>query len=168
VFCAVAFVAVTSPASDDWVALTGDPLPVDDAVAWAILPGCGAVTAFLGTVRDHADGRDGVVELEYEAYAEQVEPRLAQVAAEARRRWPETGRLALLHRVGRLAVTDVSVVVVASAPHRGDAFDAARWCIDTLKETVPIWKRERWAGGEDWGTNAVPVSDARTAGRSPA
>jgi molybdopterin synthase catalytic subunit len=88
--------------------------------------------------------------LEYEAYLEQVTPRLTRVADEARHRWPEIGRLVLLHRVGRLEVEDVSVVVVTSTPHRGEAFASAEFCIDTLKHTVPIWKRETWVGGSDW------------------
>ena len=81
------------------------------------------------------------------------------MAAAARRRWPAVGRLALLHRVGLLAVGDVSVVVVASTPHRAEAFDAARYCIDTLKRTVPIWKRETWAGGTDWSQCAHDIED---------
>jgi molybdopterin synthase catalytic subunit len=112
---------------------------------------------FSGTVRDHADGRPGVSSLEYEAYEAHVVPRLAAIAAEARSRWPMLGRLVMLHRTGALAVEESSVVVVASAPHRGEAFDAARYCIDTLKETVPIWKRETWEGGVDWGTCAHEV-----------
>jgi molybdopterin synthase catalytic subunit len=109
------------------------------------------VVLFAGTVRDHSEGRSGVTELEYEAYEEQVEPRMEAIAAEARARWAGAGAVALLHRVGRLDVGEPSVVVVVSAPHRGEAFEAARFCIDTLKATVPIWKRERWDGGEEWG-----------------
>ena len=82
----------------------------------------------------------------YEAYEEEVEPRLAAIAAEARTRWPDVGRLVLLHRTGDLGVGESSVVVVASSPHRDTAFEAARFCIDTLKATVPIWKRETWDG----------------------
>jgi molybdopterin synthase catalytic subunit len=141
----------------DWIALTADPLPVGDAVAWAVRPGCGAVACFVGTVRDHAEGRSGVSGLEYEAYEEQVERRLGDIAVAARGRWPELGRVALLHRVGALVVGEASVVVVASTPHRAEAFEAARWCIDTLKATVPIWKRETWADGQGWGTGAHDV-----------
>ena len=144
---------------DDWVALTREALPVHAALDWAVRPDCGAVVAFSGTVRDHSEGRPGVTALEYEAYEEEVEPRLAAIAAEARRRWPVLGRLALLHRSGPMAVTETSVVVVASAPHRAEAFAAARWAIDTLKATVPIWKRETWAGGEDWSACDHPVAD---------
>jgi molybdopterin synthase catalytic subunit len=148
--------------SDDWVGLTADPLPLELARAWAVRPSCGAVVVFIGTVRDHAEGRPGVSTLEYEAYQEQVEPRLAAIAAEARSRAPDVGRLVLLHRVGCLSVGDASVVVVASAPHRGEAFDAARFAIDTLKATVPIWKRETWAGGDDWGLAAQPIEEVRS------
>jgi len=149
----------TSRASgeDDWVALTPDPLSVDRAATWVARPDCGAVVAFAGTVRDHAEGRPGVTELEYEAYESQVEPRLLAIAAEARKRWPGVGRLVLWHRSGTLAVAECSVVVAASAVHRSEAFDAARYCIDTLKHTVPVWKRERWEGGEDWGIDGRDV-----------
>lgn len=152
------------PGTDDWIAITAETLDPAAASVWAVRPGCGGVVTFTGTVRDHAEGRPGVVSLEYEAYQEQAEAKMAELAGEARRRWPELGRLALLHRVGLLAVEEPSVVVVASAPHRGSAFEAARWCIDTLKETVPIWKRESWAGGHDWGTGAREVVPLEPAG----
>lgn len=150
--------ALPRPDDADWLGLTTSALPVAEASAWAVVPACGAVVAFSGTVRDHGAGRDGVTLLEYEAYEEQAGSRLRGVAAEARGRWPGVGRLVLLHRVGPLAVTDVAVLVVVSAPHRREAFDAARWCIDTVKATVPIWKRETWAGGTDWGTGAAPLA----------
>ena len=152
--------SVQPPASgDDWIGLTDAVLPVSGAYEWAVREDCGAVVLFSGTVRDHAEGRPGVTGLEYEAYGEQVDRRLAAIAAEMRSRWPGVGRLVMLHRTGELAVGESSVVVVASAPHRGEAFEAARWGIDTLKETVPIWKKETWAGGSDWGTDAAPISD---------
>jgi molybdopterin synthase catalytic subunit len=138
------------PVDGDWIAVSEHPLPANEATNWTILPSCGGVVTFCGTVRDHSDGRPGVSSLEYEAYVEQVVPRLTNVATAARSQWPEIGRLALLHRVGRLLVGEISVVVVASTPHRTEAFDAARFCIDTLKHTVPIWKKENWAGGSDW------------------
>ncbi len=145
------------PEGDDWVGLGTEPLAVAAAMDWAVQPHCGAVVVFAGTVRDHAEGRDNVTALTYEAYETEVEPRLAAIVTEARRRWPAVGRLALLHRTGRLVVGETSVAVVASAPHRGEAFEAARWSIDTLKTTVPIWKRETWGGGEDWSTCAHAV-----------
>lgn len=149
---------VEPPSSgNDWVGLTGGLLPTGAALEWSVIPRCGAVVSFVGTVRDHAEGRPGVTGIEYEAYAEQVEPRLRAIAKAARDRWGELGRVVLIHRVGPLVVTEASVLVVASAPHRAEAFAAARFCIDTLKATVPIWKRESWSGGVDWGSDACDV-----------
>ncbi len=140
-----------------WLGLSEGPLPLISVSEWAVRPDCGALVVFTGTVRDHAGGRDGVSSLEYEAYTEQVDPRLAAVAADARRRWPDLGRLAMLHRIGVLRVEEAAVVVAASAPHRDDAFAAARFCIDTLKETVPIWKKETWEGGQSWVNAPTPA-----------
>ncbi len=135
---------------DDLIWLGGEPIETSDAMSWATLPRCGAVVTFCGTVRDCSEGRPGVTGLEYEAYEEYAGPRMLEVASSARRRWPALGRIALLHRVGSLVVGEVAVVVVVSAPHRGDAFAAASFCIDTLKATVPIWKFERWRDGAAW------------------
>jgi molybdopterin synthase catalytic subunit len=139
------------------VGLTQGHLPLEAALEWAVRPECGAVVSFVGTVRDHAEGRPGVTGIEYEAYAEHVEPRLSAIARAARERWERLGRVVLLHRVGPLSVTEASVLVVASTPHRAEAFAAARFCIDTLKATVPIWKRESWSGGVEWGSDARDV-----------
>ena len=149
---------VMPPLAADWLALSSEPLPVAEASAWAVLPGCGGVVTFTGTVRDSAEGRSGVTSLVYEAYAEHATARLAAVAAEVRARHPGVGRLAILHRVGAVGVTDAAVVVVASAPHRDEAFAAARLAIDATKASVPIWKHERWGhGAADWGTGAAPL-----------
>jgi len=153
---------MSGPDDLTWVGLTEDVLPVGTVADWAVLPSCGAVVTFTGTARDHAEGRPGVTGLEYEAYESQVEPRFRAIADEARRRWPELGRVAILHRTGPVAIGEASVVVAASAAHRGEAFDAARWCIDSLKETAPIWKRETWEGGESWGLDARAPSDLTT------
>jgi len=148
---------------DDWLALTDDTLPVGVAADWAVLPRCGAVVLFSGTARDHAAGREQVELLEYEAYEEHVVPRLAAIADEMRSRFPTLGRVALLHRTGVVAIGESSVVVVASAPHRPEAFAAARFGIDTLKASVPIWKRETWRDGESWGLEAQHITDAASA-----
>lgn len=145
--------------SDTWVGLSSQELPVGQAVAWVNEPASGAVVLFSGNARDHSDGRDDVSRLEYEAYESQVEPRLAAVAAEARIRWPDIGRVVMLHRVGVLEIGEAAVVVVVAAPHRDSAFRAARFCIDTLKASVPIWKRETWTGGESWGLEAQHISE---------
>ena len=141
----------------DWIGLTTDRLPVEEAMVWATRPGCGAVVCFSGVVRDNSEGRPGVSELTYEAYEEQAGAKMAEVAAAARRRWPDVDRIALLHRLGRLTVSETSVVVVVGSPHRPQAFEAARFCIDTLKETVPIWKSEQWEGGSDWSVTDHPI-----------
>lgn len=144
---------------DDWLALTEQPLDVAAAYTWAVQPSCGAVVLFSGTVRDHATDeagalRTGVTGLSYEAYREQAVPKMGEVAHELRRRWPTTGRVVIQHRVGPLQLGDSSVVVVVSAPHRPEAFEAARYGIDAVKAAVPIWKLESWEGGSDWGTGA--------------
>lgn len=146
--------------ADEWVGIDARPLPVGAATDWVVRPDCGAVAVFVGTARDHAGDRTGVERLTYEAYEEQAVPRLAAVAAEVRRRWPVVGRVALLHRTGELALGDAAVVVAVSTPHRAEAFDAARFAIDAVKATVPIWKKETWAGGESWGLEAQHVVEA--------
>ena len=145
------------PSVNDWIELSEDVLPTAEAMEWATLANCGGVVCFAGTVRDSSDDRPGVKALTYEAYEEQAIVRLEEVAAECRRRWPDVVRLVMLHRTGRLELTEASVIVVASTPHRGDAFAAAKYCIDTLKETVPIWKAETWEGGEDWALGEHPI-----------
>jgi molybdopterin synthase catalytic subunit len=153
-------------ASGDWIGISAEPLPVDTATVWATTPGSGGVVCFLGVVRDHSEGRAGVVGLTYEAYEEQAVRALRDVAAAARQRWTTVERIALLHRTGDLALSEVSVAVVVAAPHRAEAFEAARYCIDTLKETVPIWKREHWDGGSDWAVCDHPVRTVRPVHRA--
>ncbi len=151
--------------TDTWLGLSTRTLPVADATTWATRPDCGAVVTFCGTARDHAEGRPGVVRLEYEAYESQVEPRLAELDAEVRTRWPVVGRVVMLHRVGEVPIGEAAVVVVVSAPHRDEAFEAARFAIDALKATVPIWKRETWDGGESWGLGGEELGEVASFGR---
>lgn len=150
------------PESDDWFSITDAELPISAAYEWAVRPSCGAVVLFSGTVRDHAEGREDVQHLTYEAYEEQVVPVFRSITAELRRRWPDTGRVVLHHRVGRLELGESSVLAVVSAPHRPGAFEAARYAIDALKESAPIWKHEVWADGADWGTDAKQIVDPST------
>jgi len=144
---------------DDWLGLFDGALPIGDVHDWVIRPQCGAVVVFSGTVRDHAEGRTGVTALTYEAYEEQAAASCEKIAAEVRTRWPMVGRIVLLHRTGRLELGESSVVAAVSTPHRPEAFEAARFAIDALKAAAPIWKREEWAEGEDWGTGAHPIID---------
>lgn len=143
---------------DTWVELTDGELPIAGVYDWALDPAAGAVVLFSGTVRDHAEHRTGVTQLIYEAYESEVTPRLHDIAAEMGRRWPSVRKAALLHRVGTLGLTESSVVVAASAPHRDAAFEAARFGIDTLKATVPIWKQEHHDAGTDWGLQSQPIA----------
>jgi molybdopterin synthase catalytic subunit len=143
---------------DDWLGCSGEPLPVARAGEWVVRPDCGAVVVFTGTARDHADGRDGVTRLAYEAYESQVVPVFERVVADLRAAWPTVGRTVVLHRTGDVALGEAAVVVAVSAPHRTEAFEAARFAIDTVKAVAPIWKKERWAGGDDWGTGATALA----------
>ena len=142
---------------NEWFALTAEELPVAKIYEWAVRPDCGAVVLFSGTVRDYADGRSDVTSLEYEAYEDAVIPSFKKIADETRARFPEARRIAILHRTGLLALGESSVVVAVSSGHRPVAFDAARFAIDALKESAPIWKKENWSGGSDWGTGAHDI-----------
>ena len=131
------------------VRLTPDPIDHAALTEAVRRPDCGAVVTFLGTVRDLTDGKVTVA-LDYEAYAGMAEKKMAEIEADTRRRWP-VGELAVVHRLGRLEVGEVSVAVAVSCPHRAEAFEACRHAIDRLKEFVPIWKKENWADGNaDW------------------
>lgn len=156
------YAAIVQPPGDgdDWLGLTDAALPIGQMYEWCVRPDCGAVVLFGGTVRDHADGRSDVERLEYEAYDEMVVPKLAEIAAETRARWSDVGRIVLVHRVGSLDLGESSVVAAVSAPHRPEAFAAARYAIDALKQSVPVWKREVWSGGADWGTNTAELVSA--------
>jgi molybdopterin synthase catalytic subunit len=109
----------------------------------------GATVLFLGTVRDHSEGKEGVTHLEYEVYRERVEDEIAVIVDEAIRKWPLQA-LAVRHREGRVYLGEASVAVAVSSAHRSDAFEAARFLIDELKQRAPIWKKEFWPGGEEW------------------
>ena len=147
-------VSLIAPDTPDWVGLSTEPLPVELVAGWASVSNAGAVVSFLGIVRDHAEGRDGVTSLTYEAYESEATKVMTEIVVEARTRWADLSRVALLHRTGNITLSEASVAVVVSSPHRADAFEAARFCIDTLKESVPIWKQEHWTGGADWGLGA--------------
>jgi molybdopterin synthase catalytic subunit len=127
------------------IRLTADPIDYFALTELVRRPGCGGVVTFLGTVRDLTDGRETTA-LDYEAYPGMAEKKLAEIEQEVRSRWP-VGEVALVHRLGRLEVGEVSVAVAVSCPHRAEAFDACRHAIDRLKQVVPIWKKENWADG---------------------
>jgi molybdopterin synthase catalytic subunit len=131
------------------IELTRSPIDHAAVAEWVRSTRAGAVCTFLGTVRELTGDRTTLF-LDYEAYPEMAQKKLAELEEEARRRWPIL-EVALVHRLGHLDLGEVSVVVAVSCPHRDDAFDACRFLIDTLKNVVPIWKRETWADGtEEW------------------
>ena len=134
----------------DHVAVTAEPIDPEAIRRQVADPSAGAVVLFLGTVRDHSEGRDGVTHLEYEAYPGVVEDKITEVLAETRERWPDVLKCAAVHRVGSLDVGEVAVCVAVSSPHRADAFAAGQHLIDELKARAPIWKKEHWPGGAEW------------------
>lgn len=129
-------------------ALTPNPIDVTALLDRVRHRDAGAIVLFLGTVRDHNYGRR-VEFLEYEAYQALALREMEQVAAEAERRWPLLG-IGMEHRLGHLDVGEISVAIAVAAAHRREAFEAGRFAIDTLKQTVPIWKKEIWGEGEAW------------------
>ena len=131
------------------IRLTHDPIDYHALTESVRSPHCGAVALFLGTVRD-LTGEQVTTFLDYEAYAPMAEKKLAEIEADVRDRW-QIGDIAMVHRLGRMEVGEVSVAVAVSSPHRADAFVACRHAIDRLKELVPIWKQEHWADGKtEW------------------
>jgi molybdopterin synthase catalytic subunit len=134
---------------EDWIEVTAEVLS-ERATAEAVGdPGAGAVALFSGIVRDQTGGRR-VKFLEYEAHAPMALAKMREIAAAIRARWPGTLRVALVHRVGRLEIGESSVMIAVSSPHRREAFEACHFAIDTLKETVPVWKKEYFEDGEVW------------------
>jgi len=122
-------------------------------------PSCGAVNMFIGTVRE-ITGDKVTKYLIYEAYAAMAEKMLAQIGQDIEKKWPGS-RAAIYHRVGRLEIGDIAVVIAVASPHRNDSFQAARYAIEKIKEMVPIWKKEHYSDGEVWignqeGTQAYP------------
>ncbi len=130
------------------IRLTSEPILLDDLVRAAGDPASGALVLFVGTTRDHNQGRQ-VERLEYEAYPGMAEREMEKIGEEARRRWP-LQKVAIVHRTGVVPVGEASVAIAVSSAHRADAFEAARFAIDRLKEVVPIWKKEFFEGGEVW------------------
>jgi molybdopterin synthase catalytic subunit/molybdopterin converting factor small subunit len=141
-------VAVIPHVSGGAFAIGPDPLDLDAVVAQVADPAAGAVATFIGTTRTHSRGRT-VVHLEYDAYPEMAESEMARIADGVKARY-EILHVAIAHRTGHVPIGEASVVIAVSAAHRGPAMDACREVIDTLKQTVPVWKKEVFEGGEEW------------------
>ncbi len=136
--------------TDDLIEVSEREIDPGRLIASVSVPTAGAVVLFLGTVRDHSQGRAGVTHLEYEAYGGVVETKIGEIVAEVRSNWPEVIRVTVVHRTGSLDVGAISVAVAVSSPHRTDAFPAGQYLIDQLKRRAPIWKKEHWPGGAEW------------------
>jgi molybdopterin synthase catalytic subunit len=141
-------VALIPPVSGGDFRLSAEPLSLDAAVREVARDGAGAIATFTGTGRDRSRDRD-VIRLEYEAYEGMAEQVMAELAAELKTRF-ELCEIAIHHRTGPVGIGEPSVVIAVSAPHREDALAACKEAIDTLKQTVPLWKKELYEGGEEW------------------
>ncbi|WP_102347373.1 molybdenum cofactor biosynthesis protein MoaE [Bacillus sp. Marseille-P3661] len=128
--------------------ITKDPISIEEVSNKVVRRNAGAINTFIGTVRELTKGKKTLY-LEYDAYVSMAEKKLAQIGREIQEKWPESVT-AITHRIGRLEISDIAVVIAVSTPHRADSFEASRYAIERIKEIVPIWKKEHWEDGELW------------------
>ena len=128
--------------------VTREPIDLQELVTYVTDPSAGAIATFIGTTRNNNEGRR-VIALDYEAYPEMAEKELARIGDDAKKRW-KIQRMAIVHRIGPVQITEPSVIIAVSAAHRDDAFQACRFAIEEIKRSVPIWKKEVFEGGEVW------------------
>ena len=128
--------------------VTREAIHLQDLVDFVTDPEAGAIVTFIGTTRNNNEGRK-VIALDYEAYPEMAEKELVRLGEEAKKRW-NIRRMAIVHRIGPVQITEPSVIIAVSAAHRADAFEACRFAIEEIKKSVPIWKKEVFEGGEVW------------------
>ncbi|NJM71113.1 MAG: molybdenum cofactor biosynthesis protein MoaE [Scytonema sp. RU_4_4] len=134
------------PKAEDSFSISFAPLSIEEVYTKAETCGNGAVVVMSGMVRNQTDGKP-VIALEYQAYEPMAMRVFYQIAADIRQQWSVVNRVIIYHRVGRLQVGEISVLVAVGCPHRSEAFEACRYAIDTLKHNAPIWKKEHWADG---------------------
>jgi len=128
--------------------ITNKPLQLEEITNKVIRAEAGAVTTFVGTVREFTKGKRTLY-LEYDAYVPMAEKKLAQIGEEILSKWPDA-KTAISHRIGRLEISDIAVIIAVSTPHRRDAYEANEYAIERIKQIVPIWKKEHWEDGEMW------------------
>lgn len=133
--------------------ISKEPINTQQVIDKVVQREAGAITTFIGTVRELTHGKKTLY-LIYEAYEEMAVKKLEQIGREIEEKWPDA-RVAITHRVGRLDITDIAVVIAVSTPHRADAYEANRYAIERIKEIVPIWKKEHWEDGEEWVGNQL-------------
>ncbi|MBI4640565.1 MAG: molybdenum cofactor biosynthesis protein MoaE [Candidatus Tectomicrobia bacterium] len=128
--------------------VTDQPISIDEVVREVVDDPYGGIVTFIGVVRDNSQGKK-VLYLEYEAYNEMAEKKMKEIGDEVCQMWGDV-KIAMAHRVGHLEIGEASIVIAVATPHRKEAFEACRYAIDRVKQTVPIWKKEFWEGGEMW------------------
>ncbi|MFC5466504.1 molybdenum cofactor biosynthesis protein MoaE [Lederbergia graminis] len=128
--------------------ITREPIKIEDVYEKVVRREAGAVTLFIGTVRELTHGKKTLY-LEYEAYEAMAVKKMEQIVSEMKKRWPDV-EATIIHRIGRLEITDIAVAIAVSSPHRPEAYEANRYAIERIKEIVPIWKKEHWEDGEEW------------------
>lgn len=133
--------------------LSKEPIDIQAVIEKVVQREAGAITTFIGTVRELTNGKKTLF-LIYEAYESMAVKKLEQIGTEITERWPDA-KVAITHRVGHLDITDVAVVIAVSTPHRADAYEANRYAIERIKQIVPIWKKEHWENGQEWIGNQL-------------
>ncbi|XP_034296749.1 molybdopterin synthase catalytic subunit [Pantherophis guttatus] len=136
----------------DVIQLKFEKLSLDEVAALVISPCCGAVSFFVGTTRNNFEGKK-VVQLEYEAYTTMAEAEAKKICKDIRVKWPSVKHIAIHHRLGLVPISEASVIVAISSPHRAESLNALQYCINTLKATVPIWKKEVYEEDSSWKEN---------------
>jgi len=144
----IALIPPVSGGEENLIEITSEELSADKIIAKVSNPHAGAILTFVGTVREFTDDKRTVF-LEYEAYPEMAIKQMQQISDEITMKWP-TAKVAMSHRVGKLAIEDISVIIAVATPHRDTGFEAGRYAIERLKQIVPIWKKEIWDDGEQW------------------
>ena len=128
--------------------ITADEIDVHAVINSVIHPEAGAINTFIGTVREFTKGKQ-TVSLQYEAYPSMAEKQLKRIGDEISEKWPGV-QTSIVHRIGRLAISDIAVVIAVASPHRAESYEASRYAIERIKQIVPIWKKEYWVNGEEW------------------
>lgn len=128
--------------------ITKAPISIEQVTNKVVHREAGAINTFIGTVRELTKGKKTIF-LEYDSYESMAVKKLAQIGTEIQTKWPDA-IVAITHRIGRLDISDIAVVIAVSTPHRADSFEASRYAIERIKEMVPIWKKEHWEDGDMW------------------
>ena len=132
----------------EYYKITSEEIDINQVIASVIRPEAGAINTFIGTVREFT-GEKQTVSLQYEAYPSMAEKQLKRIGIEIREQWPNV-QTSIVHRIGKLAISDIAVVIAVASPHRAESYEASRYAIERIKEIVPIWKKEYWTDGQEW------------------